>query len=295
MAETSAIEWTDATWNPWIGCAKVSPGCDNCYAERDMARYGRGVNTVTRTSPKTFDAPLSWKSGKRVFTCSWGDFFSKQADDWRRDAMDIVEATPGLTYQMLTKRPGRAVWWAKDHGWPDNMWAGTSVENQKYAPRIDVLTRIPAPVRFLSLEPLLGPVDLSKWITPTVNACQVDASQPETAEAFAHVVRAIYDRMGGPLVDWVIVGGESGLGARAMDPQWVRDLRDQCVAAGVPFFFKQWGEWDQDMRRVGRKAAGRVLDGRTWDEMPDQDRVRDPADRNEPLTSSVMQFRLENF
>lgn len=273
MGETTGIQWTDATWNPWHGCHKVSPGCKYCYMFREKARYGQDGNMVSR-SKTTFNAPLKWKEPKLIFTCSWSDWFVEEANPWRGEAEEIIRKTPQHTYQILTKRPERIA-----GNWPvpplPNVWLGVSVESLKYKYRIDQLRETPAATRFISFEPLLENV-------------------------------GIVDLRG---IHWVIVGGESGPGARPMHPDWVRSIRDQCVAAGVPFFFKQWGEWQngsafigsrdrivfndgrivespyaadvsQDDRNrwhdfrphvmapVGKKAAGRSLDGRTWDELP---------------------------
>ena len=236
MGETTGIAWTDRTYNPWYGCREVSPGCDHCYAHRDMARYGRAW-LPTRAGRATFQAPIAWEKEAvrearqiKVFTCSWSDFFIREADPWRQDAWDIIRDTPHLTYQVLTKRPGLLVAWAKTHGWLPNVWAGVSVESQKYAPRLDVLARLrslPDPnsynaTLFASCEPLLGPLDLHPWLVD--DTC-----------------------------NWVIVGGESGPGCRRMYEPWPRGLRDQCREARVPFFFKQWGGM--------RASHGDMLDG----------------------------------
>ena len=260
-------------WNPWQGCTKVSPGC---YAEALATRWGKDFTTLRRSAPTTFEAPLRWKEPKLIFTCSISDFFHRQADPWREEAWEVIKATPHHTYQILTKRPGLMVAWAKTHGWPDNVWAGTSVESQKYAPRLDVLARVPAKVRFVSVEPMLGPVDLMQWIELGLGWYGENVNgglEPDRA------------------CNWVICGGESGPGARPMHPDWARSLRDQCQAAGVPFFFKQWGEWAPfydvmlhdkygtgaplaeynfpiAFRKVGKKTAGALLDGREWREMP---------------------------
>ena len=212
MAETTGISWTDATWNPWMGCTKVSPGCDNCYMFRDMRKYGRNPDIVQRTSPTTFNAPLKWKDPKLIFTCSWSDFFHHGADAWRDEAWDIMTNTLHHTYQLLTKRPGLMVEWARMHGWTNNIWAGTSVESQKYAPRLDVLARVPARVKFVSVEPMLGPVDLTRWLLGSVDMTKLS---------------------------WVIVGGESGPGHRPMQSVWLEDLAQQCDALQVPLFVKQ--------------------------------------------------------
>jgi len=241
MSKTTGIEWTDATWNPWHGCHKVSAGCKNCYMFADKKRFGQDANVVVRSKTKFFE-PLKWPEPRRVFTCSWSDWFIEEADEWRVDAWRAIRYTEHHTYQILTKRPERIAGHLP-YGWPfPNVWLGVSVENRENLGRIDLLRKTPAAVRFLSLEPLLedlGTLDLSG-------------------------------------ISWVIVGGESGPGARAMDPDWARSVRDQCVAAGVPFFFKQWGEWlpsgqddargrnqctDADFLRVGKKRAGAMLDG----------------------------------
>lgn len=251
--ENSKIEWTDHTFNPWIGCSKCSKGCEHCYASSMMAeRWKRAIwgpgGTRRRTSPGNWRNPLRWNkesSGARVFCASLADVFEDYKGDgsapdrplglapWRHDLFDLIEKTPNLEWLLLTKRPQNAAKFLKKR-MPRNVWIGTSVEDQKAADeRIPHLAGIPATVRFLSCEPLLGPLNL----------------------------RPLLGR-----IDWVIVGGESGKSPRQMDADWVRDIRDQCVEAGVAFHFKQWG---------GRKKkeAGRIIDGRTWDEFP----VSDPA------------------
>jgi protein gp37 len=276
MAETT-IEWADYTFNPWIGCTKVSPACDNCYAENWGKRFGvkwGHKEPRKRTSDANWRKPLEWnrkaeKEGKRprVFCASLADVFDVEVPfEWRRDLFTLIAMTPHLDWLLLTKRPQVMLTFAIQHGWPENAWAGTTVENQEMAAaRIPMLSAMPAKVRFLSMEPLQGPVDLSFW--------------PDDA------------------VQWVIVGGESGHGARPMHPNWARSLRDQCQAAGVAFFFKQWGEYAAEFRpgtavelstlaanqsvawgdgktnhtlytRVGKKQAGRLLDGREWNEFP---------------------------
>lgn len=235
MGEKTAIAWADATHNFWMGCRKVSQGCKHCYAERQMTGYGRSFTLVTRA--KDFGAPLKWKEGRRIFTCSWSDFFIQEADPWRAEAWDIIRRTPQHTYLILTKRPERileslpAGW---DGGWP-NVWLGVSIETTGLWDRLVTLVNVPAQVHFLSLEPLLGPIPLSDWLTDPWP------------------------------IEWVIVGGESGPQYRPMQMAWARDLRDQCVLAGVPFFFKQ-----QAGARPGMAPYLVEEDGRqtTWQQFP---------------------------
>lgn len=206
MGETTKIAWTDSTWNPWIGCSEVSPGCDNCYARAAMKRYGHPWE-LTRTTMVSVYAPFQWKEPRRIFTCSWSDFFHPYVpEEWQQEAWGIMLATPQHTYQVLTKRPGRMAWWAERHGWPEHIWAGVTVESAKYLPRLDVLARVPAKVRFVSCEPLLEALDLRPYTT---------------------------------LLNLVIVGGESGPHHRPMQVEWVRDLVSQCREAGVKCFVKQ--------------------------------------------------------
>lgn len=231
MARISAIEWTEATWNPWHGCTKVSPGCAHCYMYREKKRYGQEPAKVVR-SKTTFDAPLKWKEPQLIFTCSWSDFFIEEADPWRDEAWEIIRSTPQHAYQILTKRPQRIAA-NLPQGWPfENVCLGVSVENPRFYGRIEMVRKIPAFVRFLSLEPLLAPMP--------------------------HLPLAG--------ISWVIVGGESGPGCRPMKPEWVRDIRDQCARAGVPFFFKQWGG-------LRKNITGRLFEGRVWDEMPELKRI----------------------
>ena len=212
MGETTKIQWTNATWNPWYGCKKVSPGCDNCYMSAWAARAGKNPEVVTRSKTK-FRDPLRWHNPGLVFTCSLSDFFIPEADGWRDEAWGIIQNTPHLTYQILTKRPGRMAtrlpWGADERPWP-NVWLGVSVENADYLWRIKKLQEVNCSLRFLSLEPLLGPI-------PNL-----------------------------PLegIGWVIVGGESGGKARPMDVEWARDILAQCKAAEVPCFVKQLGAYN---------------------------------------------------
>ncbi len=271
MGKNSTIEWTDHTFNPWMGCTKVSPGCANCYAERDMdhrwgkVKWGKGSPRV-RTSPANWQKPKQWnaaaaKAGRRdrVFCSSLADVFDEEVDpQWRNDLFVLIEATPHLDWLLLTKRPHLVLshlevikrHWMCD-GLPGlrlgNVWMGTSVEDQQRADeRIMHLLGIPARVRFLSCEPLLGPVDLRL----PLNLCPVKKStiSAETGEIYDH--GWVWERnnpMGrswiGTGIHWIIAGGESGPKARPMHPEWAKTLRDQAQAAGVPFLFKQWGEW----------------------------------------------------
>jgi protein gp37 len=243
MADQSAIEWTDATWNPTTGCDRVSPGCDNCYAatlavrlkamgqpkyQRDGDPRTSGPGFGLTVHPGALDAPRRWRRPRRVFVNSMSDLFHPQVPtEFIARVFDVMVDTPQHSYQVLTKRPARAAALAGVLPWPANVWLGTSVESDAYCWRAGRLAQVPAAVRFVSAEPLLGAV-------PSLPVASLD---------------------------WVIVGGESGPGARPMDAAWVRGVRDACQQAGVAFFFKQWG---------GRtpKAGGRELDGRTWDEMP---------------------------
>lgn len=234
MADRSAIEWTDATWNPVRGCTKVSPGCKHCYAETFAERF-RGVpghpfeqGFDLRLVPEALELPLSWKASRRVFVNSMSDLFHEKVPAaYIRRVFEVIRQAEQHQFQILTKRSERMVEVCSAIKLPPNAWLGVSVENQKYTSRVADLRRVKASVRFLSIEPLLGPVENL--------------------------------RLSG--IHWVIVGGESGHHARPMDPEWVRSIRDQCAAASVPFFFKQWGG-------TRKKLAGRTLDGRTWDEMP---------------------------
>jgi protein gp37 len=258
MGKDSAIEWTHHTFNPWIGCVKVSDGCKNCYAERYGHRFGVewGVNGERRvTSRLNWEQPYLWDRAarregvrRRVFCASLADVFERRVDldGLRNKLFRLIEATPHLDWLLLTKRPEnvlplleRSVMSLWGNGLPDHVWIGTSVENQEMADkRIPELLKVPARVRFLSVEPMLGPVDLSNW----------------------------FDGYFVPDIHWVIAGGESGPGARLMYSGWVKALRDQCAAACVCFFFKQWGGRN-------KATAGRVLDGRTWDEVPGKSSV----------------------
>lgn len=250
MGRNSAIEWTTHTFNPWWGCTKVSPGCKNCYAERLSTRYGHdvwGAGATRRTFAEDhWKEPLKWEKEAakssvraRVFCASMADVFDKDAPVRQRKRLwKLITATPHLDWLLLTKRPERiiqsipATWLVKP---PANVWYGTSVESKEFVTRVRELRKVPAAVRFLSVEPLLGPIPR----LPLVG------------------------------IQWVILGGESGGGARAMDAAWARQIRDRCNKRKVPFFFKQWGVFDSaGNRQRSKHDAGRVLDGRTWDELP---------------------------
>jgi protein gp37 len=234
MALGSAIEWTGATWNPVTGCTKVSPGCKHCYAERMAVRlqamgqpnYRHGFQVALH--PHALDLPLRWKKPQTVFVNSMSDLFHESVPlDFIQRTLGVMRRAAWHRFQILTKRSSRLAELDRQLDWPDNVWLGVSVESAQFANRIDDLRQTRARVRFLSVEPLLGPL-------------------------------TGLDLRG---IDWVIVGGESGPGARQMEPDWATSLRDQCARAGVAFFFKQWGGRN-------KKKAGRLLDGRTWDEVP---------------------------
>ena len=234
MAVTSKIEWTEATWNPLTGCKKISPGCKFCYAERLSLRlqamgrqnYKNGFDLTLQEA--ALDLPLRWPKPKTIFVNSMSDLFQTEVSEEfiQRVFRAMVRAT-WHRFQVLTKHADRLKRISKRLPWAANIWMGVSVENQDYAFRIDYLRKVPARVRFVSLEPLLGPL-------PALN-------------------------LNG--IDWVIVGGESGPGARTMEPAWVTDIQEQCRRSHTPFFFKQWGG-------VNKHRTGRILAGRTWDEMP---------------------------
>ena len=234
MADASRIEWTERTWNPVTGCTKISEGCRHCYAERmsrrlrlmGLRKYERGFELTVH--PATVSDPFKWKNPSLVFVNSMSDLFHKDvSDSFISSVFDTMNRTKRHTYQILTKRPGRAVSLNHKLDWTSNIWLGTSVESERWLQRVDVLRESLANVTFLSLEPLLGPLSSLSLAG----------------------------------IDWVIVGGESGPRARPISPDWVREIRTNCIENGVPFFFKQWGG-------VNKKRSGRLLDGRTWDELP---------------------------
>lgn len=322
MAENTKIEWTDHTFNPWEGCQKAGPGCDHCYAETRNARYsgGQAINwgpgaPRRRTSSGNWNKPLAWNANheaffaehgrrQRVFCASLADVFDNAVDpQWRADLFALIMKTPHLDWLLLTKRIGNVksmlaeialdeeAYWPLSEEMPlPNVWIGATIVNQEEAERdIPKLLAVPAKVRFLSMEPLLGPVDLTgEYLKAKLGEYPFKGLPAE------HRTQLL------EMLDWVIVGGESGPGARPMHPAWARSLRDKCQAAGTAFLFKQWGDWmpgekDGDTvklsfpidgphgpanpefydwpdgacaARVGKKAAGRLLDGRTWDEFP---------------------------
>ncbi len=278
MADNTGIEWTDATWNVVTGCDRVSPGCDRCYIERTIPfrvegrRFDGNGRMGVRLHPDRLNWPVRWRKPRMIFTPSLGDLFHTDVpDDFICRVFDVMAATPQHTYQVLTKRPKRmarlfgdddSVWDRLGIAALPNVWLGTSIESDSYWFRAGLIREMDAAVRWLSLEPLLGPL-------PSLDLTGID---------------------------WVVVGGESGPGARPMHRDWVRDIRDRCLMLDIPFFFKQWGEWlplaervELDLGpanrqwstvggspidggatvvRVGKKAAGRELDGRIWDEYP---------------------------
>ncbi len=245
MADKSAIEWTDATWNPVTGCQKVSPGCDNCYAERITIRFNRGPFEDVRFHEDRLDQPYRWKRPRMIFVNSMSDTFNSNVTDFQIEQIfDAMIAAPQHTYQVLTKRPNRARrWWdwfcdGLNIEWPANIWLGTSIESAKYVPRLERIEGL-APVTFVSAEPLLD--DLTFPLLHYLDERR---------------------RIGKPsTLNWLIVGGESGPSARPMNPLWAGRLRALCQDEGIPFFFKQWGG-------ISPKANGRELYGQTWSEMP---------------------------
>jgi len=234
MSDNSSIEWTDATWNPITGCTKISPGCANCYAETFAERF-RGVPNHPyeqgfdlKLWPNRLALPAQWKKAKRIFVNSMSDLFHKNVpEEYIFKVFDVMNEVSLHQYQVLTKRAERLAEMSDRLKWGNNIWMGVSVESADYVSRIDCLRQTKAAVKFLSVEPLLGPI-------PDMNLTGID---------------------------WVIVGGESGHRARPVSEEWIIQIREQCKAAGVPFFFKQWGGRN-------KKKAGRILEGRTWDDMP---------------------------
>ena len=245
---TTSIEWATDVWNPMTGCTKVSPGCKNCYMFRLYPRLnGMGVKGYEKSAnelqlvPERLRQPLRWAKPRRVFVNSMSDMFHEEVpDSYLREMFIVMTKANSHIFQILTKRPERAdSWWFDNKGrygvgadWPDNIWIGTSIENQDYDWRANYLCRLPAHVKFISAEPLIGPLSLKRY-------------------------------MGKGKLGWVIVGGESGPGARPMEEQWAKDIRNECVGSGVPFFYKQKGGVRD--KHSGSKA---ILDGRTWTQFP---------------------------
>lgn len=234
MANSSPIEWTQATWNPVTGCNKVSPGCKNCYAEKMSKRlqlmgqknYRNGFKLTLQ--PHMLERPLEWKSSKLIFVNSMSDLFHKDVPvSFLQKVFKVMNEADWHQFQVLTKRSERLAELSSRLKWSKNIWMGVSVENDDYQYRIADLKKTDAHIKFLSVEPLLGPIT----------------------------------KMNLKGIDWVIVGGESGPGAREVKKEWITDIRDQCVKAKVPFFFKQWGG-------VRKDRTGRLLNGRTWDQLP---------------------------
>jgi protein gp37 len=240
VSENSSIEWTESTWNPVTGCTQLSPGCAHCYAKTFAERF-RGVpghpyeqGFDMKLWPERLELPLRWKRPRTIFVNSMSDLFHEFVpDEFIRDVFDVMNRASLHTFQVLTKRPERAALLSRELNWTPNIWMGTSVENQRWTTRVEHLRSTGAAVKFLSCEPLLGPLQL--------------------------------DLTG---IAWVIVGGESGHRARPMRADWARDVRNQCERQGVSFFFKQWGAHNEDGARVGKSRAGRELDGQTWNAMP---------------------------
>ena len=242
MGDKSAIEWTDATWNPVTGCSKVSPGCKNCYAERLAARlkamgnprYANGFEVTLH--PDQLTLPLRWKQPRKIFVNSMSDLFHEEVpDEFILQAFEVMAKADWHLFQILTKRAERLAKLAPRLPWPNNVWQGVSVESAEYTWRVEHLLQVPAIVRFISVEPLLSPIP----------------------------------RLPLKGISWVIVGGESGPNYRPVEARWIREIRDQCGRAKVPFFFKQWGG-------ITPKAGGRRLDRRVWNEMPSTELLSAP-------------------
>lgn len=295
MSGATTIEWTDRTWNPVTGCTKVSAGCDHCYAETMHERFnGKGSFARVRHHSERLHLPQRWRKPARIFVNSMSDLFHDAIPaSFIAEVWAVMATTPRHTFQVLTKRharmrslltsddfwalvaaavrargltmPGHHVgggFYVTERALP-NVWLGVSIENQQWADiRIPALLATPAAVRWVSAEPLLGPIDL-KLVSVSNDDCTC-SGQPYGHERHCGVEPG--EHWG---IDWVVAGGESGTGARPADPQWFRTLRDECGYVRVPFLFKQWGAHDETGRRVGKKAAGRLLDGRVHDDYPE--------------------------
>ncbi|MEN6414356.1 MAG: phage Gp37/Gp68 family protein [Veillonellales bacterium] len=313
----SKIEWCDRTWSPVTGCTKVSPGCQNCYAERMSKRFGEKWGLPKDDPFKVtvhhdrLDQPLHWTKPSKIFVCSMADLFHDDVSfNFIHEIWDIMKACPQHTFLILTKRPKKMketleriyslerLGWAK--GFWNHVWLGVTAENQEQADkRIPILLQIPAAKRFVSVEPMLGTVNLNRYIMPSQKAKGTLFNAPIELSG-----KDLADLVGFHSLDWIICGGESGPGARPVHPDWVRSLRDQCKMSGTAFLFKQWGEWAQVgecgnesddaefynkhntqrinhnggmgyhgagsiyVQHIGKKKAGRLLDGQLWDEYP---------------------------
>ena len=253
MGDKSKIEWTDTTWNPVTGCTKISPGCQNCYAERMSYRlqamgqpnYADGFKVKTHNN--VLSLPLKWKKHRTIFVNSMSDLFHEDVPaSFISKVFEVMSKVTRHTFQVLTKRSENLRGLSHSLPWPENVWTGVTVENCDYLHRIDDLRVTPARIKFVSFEPLLGSI-------PDIDFTGID---------------------------WVIVGGESGPGARPMSISWVEEIRDQCFDAGVPFFFKQWGGFN-------KKKTGRLLDGRTWDDMPTIYENIKPGSHGLPVTERL--------
>jgi len=298
------IEWCEESWNPITGCSPVSEGCEHCYArrmaQRLKGRYGYPQDDPFKVTPHLdrLYQPLHWHKPRYIFVVSMGDLFHPDVSDMvQGDILSVIEHCVWHTFLILTKRPlamQKVMKWAFADILPDNLWLGVTAENQpRFDERWRILAQIAAAKRFVSIEPMLGPVDLDEWLWQKCTVCWGPGE-----DDWGYDVEPREDG-----IDWVICGGESGPGARPMHPDWVRSVRDQCQSAGVPFFFKQWGEWAPDdfetvltsgktpkrcsvhsvtgetfdhsypynaidMMKIGKKTAGRLLDGREWSEKP---------------------------
>ncbi len=252
MSEYSRIEWTESTWNPVTGCKKISPACENCYAEAFANRF-RGVKGHpyeqgfrVKIWPKRLELPFGWKEPRKIFVNSMSDLYLEEVhDDYIKNIFDTMALANWHIYQILTKRAKRMADWClfkygeysnENRLLPNHIWMGVSVETEKYKCRIEYLKKVPAKIRFISFEPLLGQMDLDEQLLKGI--------------------------------DWVIVGGESGPKARRMRKEWVDNIFETCKKAGVLFFFKQWGTYNVKGEKVGKARSGRSYNGRLWNEMP---------------------------
>lgn len=283
------INWADETWSPITGCTPISEACEHCWAKR-MAhrlkgRYGYPKDDPFRVTfhSDRLEQPLKWKKPKRIFVCSMADFYHHNVrSEWRNEVYRKVLKRPEHIFLFLTKRPENIGYssidyeWCVNRNWPDNLWLGVTAENQKRADeRIPILLQVPAAVRFVSLEPLLSHVDIKPYLkTEYCLKCKQDLPyiglwKTTMATCCPNSFKGMRKKL-----DWIIVGGETGPGARPLDPNWVFPIKNQCQGAGIPFFFKQWGEWIFPDRRqyppvkVGKKKAGRLLESREWNEFP---------------------------